>query len=644
LPSAGPKINPQIYLDSAKSQKEHNADENRKRKRNNDDDNRLDASLDFFAASREGADQSLLQDRTEEPSDAEVVDIEQTELPSMSLEERKEILKRQKLKITLISEPDKKEKKKRKREKLSKNDIKHADSIYPEPVIDLRELKTRYNISSRLDRNIREQGFKVPTEVQMASLSLLLGGIPDQDEERKIDLLTIAPTGSGKTLAFLIPLLDSLIKESVTSTYTGPQAVILAPTKELVNQIVNEARKLAMQTGLNIKAARKEIILNIDKPEQDRVDILVGTPLSVAHLLQGNVDADQAEITTPSTISDRPLKELSSVKHLILDEADVLLDPLFRTHTLSVWNSLVNPELNTSLWSATISSSIEAEIRNIFTQRQQSSNRSLVRLVVGLKDSAVPNISHRLVYCATEQGKLVAIRDLISRKSSSTSSSSPPLRPPFLIFTQTISRATSLHSELKFDIPPQAGGSSRIAVLHSDLPDRVRDKILTQFRKAEIWILITTDLLSRGLDFPGVNGVVNYDIPTTAAAYVHRVGRTGRAGREGGVAVTLYTKDDIDSVKVVANVISLAERYHSSKDEKGVQDWLLNALPDVSREKRKLLKVRGVEGRRKGVKGSDITSKSGYVKRQENKKRNMIGASKNVTHDKEDDEFKGLSD
>ncbi len=110
-----------------------------------------------------------------------------------------------------------------------------------------------------------------------------------------------------------------------------------------------------------------------------------------------------------------------------------------------------------------------------------------------------------------------------------------------------------MHDELKYDIPASAGGSTRIAVLHSSLSDSVRSKIMARFRTGEVWVLITTDVLARGVDFVGVNGVVNYDVPTSAASYVHRAGRTGRAGRSGGVSVTFYTKDDIPYIKSVAN-------------------------------------------------------------------------------------------
>ena len=145
--------------------------------------------------------------------------------------------------------------------------------------------------------------------------------------------------------------------------------------------------------------------------------------------------------------------------------------------------------------------------------------------------------------------------------------------------------------------------------------------------------MITTDLLSRGVDFRGLNGVVNFDIPNTRAAYVHRVGRTGRQGRKGGVAVTFYTKEDIPYVKNIANVIAASERAYgkAGHDREGtMQKWLLDALPTLSKKTKKQLKLKGVEGRRSapgdGETGKEarkmrISTKSGYDRKLENRRK-----------------------
>lgn len=365
------------------------------------------------------------------------------------------------------------------------------------------------------------------------------------------------------------------------------------------------------------------------RAELVKAAILVATPLSLLNALKRR---------------DGTVASIPSVSQLVLDEADVLLDPLFREQTLAVWNACSNPKLRIGLWSATMGSNIETLAISTLNDRWSaiSSSQSdlpprppLIRLVVGLKDSAIPNISHQLTYAATEQGKLLGLRQLLHPTAVHVDTDRSTLRPPFLVFTQTIPRAIALHSELLYDIPPEAGGSSRIAVLHADLSSSARDSIMTRFRKGEIWVLITTDLLARGVDFRGLNGVVNYDVPTSAAGYVHRVGRTGRAGREGGVAVTFYTQDDIPYVKLIANVIRASESLRGvNADEGSVKQWLLDALPTPSKRDRQQLKKRGVEARR-AVKTKDgkkvesrISSKSGYERRIENMRKGAKEAAK----------------
>jgi ATP-dependent RNA helicase DDX52/ROK1 len=632
--------------------------------------------------------------------------------------DRKAILKSHKIKITDLRSPlkdaastntvdeeaaGKKDKKKKKTKGnmgelapaiLTRKQQKALRQIYPHPLTQFAQLRTRYNISRRLAENILNQGYTVPTEVQLGSLPLQLGDCPDSPArggsnedaaqplrpDQQPDLLVVAPTGSGKTLAFMIPIINNVIKRHHEQPGSKEIcSIIVAPTKELVAQIVNEGRKLVVGTGVRITAMRKgmrvvesrevdeemgsehgeeesseddETTTNTTKKKTGEVpvtksDILVSTPLLLVNALSNNRTMDIAP--------------LPSVRSLVLDEADVLLDPLFREQTLSLWNACTNPQLRVGLWSATMGSNIEELANSTIRERQASlslkEESSLVRLVVGLKDSAIPNISHRLIYAATEQGKLLGLRQLL-HPTAASSAQTAGLRPPFLVFTQTIARAVALHSELMYDIPPEAGGSSRIAVLHAELSDSRRSDIMAGFRKGEIWILITTDLLARGVDFRGVNGVVNYDIPNSSAAYVHRVGRTGRAGREGGVAVTYYTKEDIPYVKAIANVIAASEKLRGADvGERSVQKWLLDSLPDLSKKDRKELKQHGVQMRRpaaraegegKAWRATRITTKSGYERRMENNRRGAVMGSKRRKEveksEGNDDDWSGIED
>ncbi|KAJ5921854.1 hypothetical protein N7516_009557 [Penicillium verrucosum] len=675
LPSTGKAANPQLFR-TAETDKLESAKNGKKRKRSaavqQDEEDVPD--LDFFSSNkRPAASVTETAVATEDDQKVSAQDAVSDDDDSMDEVERRTILNSHKIKVTDMRDLEeiqiqptsttdsKKKKKKSKKEEaptLSKKEQKRARRLFPEPLLNFKELRSKYKISSRLAENVAEQGFTVPTEVQLGTLPLLLG------EPSEPDLLVVAPTGSGKTLSFLIPVINKIVRHHHSNPDEhGILSLVVAPTRELASQIVNEGRKLVAGTGVKITLMRKGMRVGDDgdaganvleenneessgsedeeaenKSAKERAnipvtksDILVTTPLMLVNALSAN------RTTAMATL---PL-----VRSLVMDEADVLLDPLFREQTLDIWKSCSHPDLRVGLWSATMGSNIEDLTKSTIRERlgdlgqKPRDPHALLRLVVGLKDSAIPNIDHKLVYAATEQGKLMGLRQLL--RPAAASASDIRLRPPFLIFTQTIPRAVALHSELKYDIPAEAGGSSRIAVLHSDLSDGQRSDIMRDFRKGEIWILVTTDLLARGVDFRGINGVVNYDIPNSAAVYVHRVGRTGRAGREGGIAVTYYTKEDIPYVKSIANIIDVSEKLRGGEEgDKSIQKWLLDALPNLSKNSKKDMKRHGVKARQaprltdkeedgKGARGMRISTKSGFERRMENNKRGAIEASRN---------------
>lgn len=692
LPSAGAKTNPQLFHDEIRGQK-------RKRVAVDSDAPAVAAEaelpeVDFFAPKIDTTTQDTTSGGAKRAKRAESPAPAHAPIQKLSEDECRQILRSHRLKLTYmlkpeapsrVSKPSKKKKNKVKAETEPAKDDKKQ--LFPQPLTSFAELRSVYEISRRVAENLVAQGYREPTEVQLGSLPILLRpelALSGQEQEEPgtqlnndvFAFLGVAPTGSGKTISFLIPTVNRIMRRRAQEKLEGVhelEAIIVAPTRELSHQIVNEGRKLVQGTTIRIigmkkgmqVAAEKQDILEGDNSEDDdadesgedsesdhgrngeakprsvaKADILVTTPLLLLNYLTSSAGAAQ--------------KVLPTVRDLILDEADVLLDPLFREQTLGLWTACTNPELRLSCWSATMGSNIESLVTERIKSRQEALDcpqRPLVRLVVGLKDTAVPNITHKLTYTATEQGKLLALRQLL--RPSSKDDSGPPLRPPFLVFTQTIDRATALHEELKYDIPVEAGGSTRIAALHSGLSDSARAAIMRRFRAGDIWVLITTDVLARGVDFAGVNGVVNYDVPGSSAAYVHRAGRTGRAGREGGVAVTFYTKEDIPFVKTVANVIAASEKQAGkSGDDAGVQKWLLDALPKVGKADRKKLRERGVEARRSGHK-ANITSTSGFERRKENNRRGAMEASKKrqtqmqderVDDDNDGDEWGGFDD
>jgi ATP-dependent RNA helicase DDX52/ROK1 len=169
--------------------------------------------------------------------------------------------------------------------------------------------------------------------------------------------------------------------------------------------------------------------------------------------------------------------------------------------------------------------------------------RDPVRILIGGRGKAggaAASVKQRLVFVGREEGKLLAIRQMVAEG----------LRPPALLFVQSKERALQLHKALLFD-------GLNVDVIHADKSPAQREETITRFRRGDTWILIATDLLGRGMDFKAVKMVINYDFPTSAVSYVHRVGRTGRGGREGE-AVTLFTEDDIPLLRSIANVMRLS--------------------------------------------------------------------------------------
>jgi len=698
-PSGVSKPNPQLYGQDAPIANTAATDTpSRKRKRGQENVKAVEAiseELDFFgngtAANQDSSKSATKKSKSDGEKPAPKVE-HTSKVTQLSFDECKQLLRRHKLKIAQLWTPTStatvssttKQKKKEEENRKQEVDVqkKQKADLVVQPLTAFSQLRPRYGIPSTLAENLEDQGYSIPTEIQLGALPLLLGspllgddnGNSSITEQARttldVDLLSVAPTGSGKTLAFLIPVLAGILeqrriaREAGKEVHTGPKAIIVAPTKELASQITNEGRKLSRRTGVQVTLVKKGMNIaqdtvdstedhdeaesededqsgeeddNEPNPKKNlppvKADILVSTPLTLLNAITSN----------GTTL------RLESVRYVVLDEADVLLDPLFRDQTIKIWSACTNPLLRISLWSATMGSSIEdlamstisTRWSNIQLSHPSATRPPLLRLIVGLKDTSLPTISHKLIYCGTEQGKLMALRNLLHPRSSTTSDTTQ-LRPPFLIFTQTIPRAIALHSELLYDIPAEAGGSTRLAVLHADLTDTARETIMLRFRRGEIWVLITTDLLSRGVDFRGLNGVVNYDFPSSSAVYVHRVGRTGRAGREGGVAVTLYAKEDVPFVRNVANVIAASERLKTKGDGsgnkgaggegEGIKQWLLDALPKTSKKEKQDLKRRGVASRNvnkgEGSAKMRISTKSGYERKIENRRKGAVEGSR----------------
>ncbi|CCG83177.1 ATP-dependent RNA helicase rok1 [Taphrina deformans PYCC 5710] len=409
-----------------------------------------------------------------------------------------------------------------------------------------------------LIKNLKNFGYESPTAVQMQAIPLILG---------KHDLLACASTGSGKTLAFVLPILE-ILKEHKSDGY---RAVVISPTRELATQIYRQFRKMTEGNSIKVNLLTKSnAIIQLEKQTElaSAYDVLITTPLRLVNAIK------EEKI------------DLSHVRQLVLDEADRLFEDGFVEQTDEILAACTHKKVKKALFSATLPSGVEQLAKTVM--------KKPIRVIVGVKDTATNLIEQKLIFSGTEDGKLMAIRQMVKEGA---------LVPPVLIFVQSIERAKELHTELVEE-------GLNVDAIHSDRPQAQRDEIIRKFRNGSIWILIATELLSRGIDFQGVSLVINYDFPQSIQSYIHRIGRTGRAGNYGK-AVTFFSKEDTKYLKSVANVIK------SSGGD--VPQWMLD-LKAPSKNAKQALKKKPVDRK-------PIATKSHHDKMKEAHKKDMIRQS-----------------
>ncbi|XP_020508648.2 probable ATP-dependent RNA helicase DDX52 [Labrus bergylta] len=397
-------------------------------------------------------------------------------------------------------------------EKVNRIRSQHRINVHgcdvPDPVCTFEELQSEYRLNSRVIQNLREAGLDSPTPVQMQAIPLMMHGR---------ELLACAPTGSGKTLAFCLPLLAHLQQPA----NLGFRAVIISPTRELANQTYRELLRLSEGVGFRVHIMDKASLAakKYGPQSNKKYDILVSTPNRLVFLLQ----------------QDPPALDLSSVEWLVVDESDKLFEggkTGFREQLASVFLACSGPKVRRAFFSATCTADVEQWCRLNLD--------NLVSVNIGHRNTAVESVEQELLFVGTESGKLVAMRDIIKKG----------FLPPMLVFVQSIDRARELFHELVYE-------GINVDVIHADRTQQQRDNVVNSFRSGKIWVLICTALLARGIDFKGVNLVLNYDFPTSAVEYIHRIGRTGRAGHLGK-AITFFTENDKPLLRSIANVIKQA--------------------------------------------------------------------------------------
>ncbi len=354
----------------------------------------------------------------------------------------------------------------------------------------------QFNLDARLNAGISHAGFQTPTPIQISAIPLALAGH---------DLIGTAQTGTGKTAAFVLPILHKLL----TSPSRRTRALIITPTRELAEQIHQTIRGLSR--GTNIRSVT--------------VYGGVGAAKQIKALHRGI----EIVVACPGRLLDHIQKKhakLGNVEILVLDEADRMLDMGFLPDIKRILKH-VPAKRQTMLFSATFPKEIE--------RLAGQTTRNPKKIAIGLTRPA-HTVAHTL-YPVPQHLK----RKLLTKLLKQTDTKS------VLIFTRTKHRAKKLAQQIE-----RTG--QKVTSLHGNRSQNQRTSALRGFKQGTYQIMVATDIAARGLDIDRISHVINYDMPDTADAYIHRIGRTGRAKRTGE-AFTLLTPDDNVLVRKIEKIM-----------------------------------------------------------------------------------------
>ena len=374
---------------------------------------------------------------------------------------------------------------------------------YEKDTLNTFETFTELNIPEPFQIALADMKMIRPTPIQVAAIPAALDGA---------DVLGTAETGSGKTAAFGIPLVTALYQDS------SRQALVLAPTRELANQIFGVLRQLCRETDI-----RGTLIVGGESFGRQLADIRHGVDYIIAtpgrlndHLQQGTIN-------------------LSHVSFLVLDEFDRMLEMGFREQIARIVNR-IERNRQTLLFSATLPRDIE--------QLAATFVRNPVRVAIGSMAKPVDTVTQSTNH-TTEPGKItLLLEELRNRKGR------------VLVFMRTKSRAERIARVLHKEGHP-------VVCMHGDRTQGQRKQALERFREGSSRIMVATDLAARGIDVKDIEHVINYDLPKNREDYIHRVGRTARQGKTGN-AVNFLTPGDVDGEKVISGAPKQARYVYRS--------------------------------------------------------------------------------
>lgn len=345
-----------------------------------------------------------------------------------------------------------------------------------------------FKIKKQLRNALDDLAFEKPTPIQEASYSTVLSGR---------DFVGIAQTGTGKTIAYLLPILQDL----KFSDQPHPRVLILVPTRELVIQIVKEIEKLSPYLSLRVLGVYGGTNINTQKKAVNQgLDIIVGTPRRLYDLALTNV------------------LRLNSIKKLVIDEVDIMLDFGYKTQLKNIFEYLPSKRQNL-LFSATMTTYVDELIDGFLVNP--------VKKTISVSGTPLENIRQASYAVPNFYTKANLINHLLKDKAAYSK---------VLIFVASRINADRLFEILDFE--------SETSVIHSGKEQNHRTRSIEKFADGRSRILIATDVISRGIDIEKITTVISFDTPFYPENYMHRIGRTGRAEQQGR-AILFYNEKEI---------------------------------------------------------------------------------------------------
>jgi ATP-dependent RNA helicase RhlE len=358
-------------------------------------------------------------------------------------------------------------------------------------------------VSKRVSGVLAERGIHEPFAIQSLVIGDVLAGR---------DVLAKSPTGSGKTLAFMVPIVERL-----ESGGRGPAALVLAPTRELAAQIVEQSQALARVRGLEVASVYGGVGFEKQIKACKRADVLVATPGRLEDLMA------------------RRAVKFDNLQFLVLDEADRMLDMGFRPAVDRIVRAC--PQQRQTLF---FSATLDGDAGRIASEYTHDA----VRHEHAPEPVDVAAVEHRFVPVVHEEKLNALVNELRSERGLT------------LVFVRTKRGADRLVKRLGRE------GVDAVA-MHGDKSQSQREKALARFESGKVDTLIATDVAARGIHVGGISHVINFDPPEDREGYVHRVGRTGRAG-ETGIGITFVNADQAGDVAKIAASLDLHEEYETA--------------------------------------------------------------------------------